>query len=158
MHGTTALQTDSKQAKSLHSPGSAHLVPRSVLHLPQTAVGLKQRVFVGQAPLTQGALHNIKVQMFRPDNQLAEEYVLTVKARVCCGACTTCGTACAHAQHKRLFWQTTCLSYACLHVSDQAVANQLQQLTVARLEPVLRSVLLKLQFADAHLQPLPSGG
>ena len=39
----------------------------------------------------------------------------------------------------------------------QVVRQQLQQLTVARLELALRSVLLKLQFADAHLQPLPSG-
>jgi len=40
----------------------------------------------------------------------------------------------------------------------QVIANQIQQLTMARLEPVLRSVLMKLHFADAHLQPLPSGG
>jgi len=33
----------------------------------------------------------------------------------------------------------------------------LQQLALARLEPVLRGVLLKLQYADACLQPLPPG-
>ena len=43
-------------------------------------------------------------------------------------------------------------------LGDQVMANQRQQLAVARLEPVLRSVLLKLQYADAHLQPLPTGG
>jgi len=36
---------------------------------------------VAQVPLTQGVMEQLRVQMFRPDNQLAEEYVLQCKVR-----------------------------------------------------------------------------
>ena len=53
---------------------------------------------VMQVPLTQGAMEHLRVQMFRPDNQLAEEYVLRLKACIyasrpeLCSWCRCLGT------------------------------------------------------------------
>ena len=40
---------------------------------------MRGQLLVAQAPLTQGVMEQLRVQMFRPDNQLAEEYVLQCK-------------------------------------------------------------------------------
>lgn len=41
--------------------------------------------------------------------------------------------------------------------TSQVQLANLQQVALARLEPVLRGVILKLQYADSCLAPLPMG-